>query len=420
MTATNRHDSQSAQGTAYTPNSHAPAGPRPQAGAAHAPDSQLPLSIPFNRACLVGKEQEYIAAAVGLGHISGDGNFTKKCHAFFEEYLGVARALLTTSCTHALEMAALLLDLAPGDEVIIPSFTFVSTVNAFVLRGAQPVFCDIRPDTLNLDESQLERLVTPRTRAVVPVHYAGVGCEMDVIMQVAQRHGLVVIEDNAHGLFGKYRGKHLGTFGALTTQSFHETKNITCGEGGALLINDPAYIERAEIIREKGTNRSRFFRGQVDKYSWVDLGSSYLPSDILAAFLYAQLEAYSEIQAARERIWNFYNANLRAWAEANNVRLPFVPEHCEQPYHMFYLLMPSLKVRQDFIAYLKSLGILSVFHYLPLHLSDMGRKFGGKEGDCPVTEDLSDRLVRLPFYNELTGGDQERVVEAILSFNFRA
>jgi dTDP-4-amino-4,6-dideoxygalactose transaminase len=359
----------------------------------------------------------YIMDAIRSGHASGDGAYTKKCHALLEQALNVPKVLLTTSCTHALEMAALLLDVQSGDEVIIPSFTFVSTVNAFVLRGARPVFIDIRPDTLNLDEAQLERLITPRTRAVVPVHYAGVGCEMDAILSVAQRHGVAVVEDNAHGLFGKYKGKYLGTFGCLATQSFHETKNFTCGEGGALLINDPQYVERAEIIREKGTNRSRFFRGQVDKYTWVDVGSSYLPSDILSAFLYAQLEAKEQIQAQRRRVWEYYEKHLQGWAQQRGVRLPIVPPHCEQPYHMFYLLMPSLEQRQALIAHLKKRGILSVFHYLPLHLSDMGQRFGGKPGDCPVTEDMSDRLLRLPFYNNLTESDQARVVEAIMEFD---
>jgi dTDP-4-amino-4,6-dideoxygalactose transaminase len=353
---------------------------------------------------------------MSAGHASGDGPFTKRCHALFEQELGCPKALLTTSCTHALEMAALLLDIQPGNEVIIPDFTFVSTVNAFVLRGARPVFADIRPDTLNLDEAQLERLITPRTRAIVPVHYAGVGCEMDAILEIAGRHGIAVVEDNAHGLFGKYKDRYLGTFGCLATQSFHETKNFTCGEGGALLINDPCYIERAEIIREKGTNRSRFFRGQVDKYTWVDVGSSYLPSDILAAFLYAQLEAREQIQAKRKRIWLYYHDHLRDWAATHDVRLPIVPAHCEQPYHMFYLLLPSLEQRQSLIEHLKARGILSVFHYLPLHLSDMGRKFGGLPGDCPVTEDVSDRLVRLPFYNDMTESEQGQVVEGLLDF----
>jgi dTDP-4-amino-4,6-dideoxygalactose transaminase len=374
------------------------------------------ISIPFNRPVQQGNELIYMADSLAAGHIAGDGPFTRKCHTLLESELAVPKVLLTTSCTHALEMSALLLDLSPGDEVIIPSFTFVSTVNAFVLRGVRPVFCDVRTDTLNLNENQLERLVTPRTRAVVPVHYAGVGCEMDAILDIAKRHGLAVVEDNAHGLFGKYKGKKLGTFGALATQSFHETKNITCGEGGALVINDPAYIEPAEIIREKGTNRSRFFRGQVDKYTWVSAGSSYLPADLLAAVLYAQLEAREQIQACRQRIWECYQANLVDWADRNQVRLPVVPEHCEQPYHLFYILLPSLEARQTLIAHLRQRGIQSVFHYLPLHLSEMGRKFGGRPGDCPVTEDVSDRLLRLPFYNDLSETDQGRVIESIQEF----
>lgn len=379
----------------------------------------MSYAIPFNKPYMTGKELEYITDAVSSGHISGDGRYTKKVHAFLEEALGVPKALLTTNCTHALEIAALLLDLQPGDEVIVPSFTFVSTVNAFVLRGAKPVFVDIRPDTLNMDEMQLERLITPRTRAIVPVHYAGVGCAMDVIMRVAAAHGLTVIEDNAHGLFGRYQGQDLGTFGALATQSFHETKNFTCGEGGALLINDPALADRAEIIREKGTNRSRFFRGMVDKYTWVDVGSSYLPSDALAAFLWAQFEARDDIQARRAHLWARYDAELADWAAANGIRQPAVPAECEQAYHMYYLLLPSLEARTALIDHLKAQSILAVFHYLPLHLSDMGRKFGGQPGDCPVTEDLSDRLLRLPFFNSMTEAEQGHVIEALRSFRFR-
>lgn len=371
------------------------------------------LKIPFNKPWLNGKELYYIATVIQAGHASGDGIYTRKCHTLLEQVLGVPKVLLTTSCTDALEMAALLLDVQPGDEVIVPSFTFVSTANAFVLRGARPVFADIRPDTLNLDETQLERLITPRTKAIIPVHYGGVGCEMDAIMEVAGRFGVAVIEDNAHGLFGTYRGRYLGTFGCLATQSFHETKNVTCGEGGALLINDPQYVERAEILREKGTNRSRFFRGQVDKYTWVDLGSSFLPSDLLAAYLYAQLEAREQIQAMRRRVWDYYAVHLAEWAAERGVQLPTVPACCEQPYHMFYLLLPSHAQRQALIAHLKAQGMLSVFHYLPLHLSDMGRRFGGQEGDCPVTEDVSDRLLRLPFYNELSEAEQAEVVAAI-------
>jgi dTDP-4-amino-4,6-dideoxygalactose transaminase len=378
-----------------------------------------PATIHFNRPYAAEKSFEYMRQAIANAHTCGDGPFTKKCHTFLEGHLGIAKALLTTSCTDALEMCALLLGIGPGDEVVLPSFTFVSTVNAFVLHGATPVFCDVRADTLNLDESAVERLIGPKTKAIIPVHYAGIGCEMDTIMEIAGRHGVPVVEDNAHGLFGKYKGRHLGTFGALATQSFHETKNFNCGEGGALLINDRTYAERAEIVREKGTNRSRFFRGQVDKYTWVDIGSSYLPSDMLAAYLYAQFETSREIQKIRKQIWTHYQRSLEAWAAENSVRLPVVPEHCEQAYHMFYLLLPSLKDRQALISHLKALGITSPFHYLPLHLSDKGKEYGGKAGDCPVTEDVSDRLLRLPFYNDLTEADLDRVVAGVLSFRFK-
>lgn len=377
------------------------------------------MPVDFNQPLPVGKELEYIAEALQSGHISGDGPFTKKCHAFLEGALGVPKVLLTTSCTHALDMAAILLGIQPGDEVILPDFTFVSTVNAFVLRGARPVFVDVRPDTLNLDECRVEAAISSRTRAIVPVHYAGVGCEMDPILEIAARYRLAVVEDNAHGLFGKYKGKYLGTFGTLAAQSFHETKNFSSGEGGALLINDQGLIERAEIVREKGTNRSRFFRGQIDKYTWVDIGSSYLPSDILAAYLYAQLEQRDRIQSHRETIWKTYEAGLKAWAEEKGVQLPTVPTDCEQSFHMFYLLMPDLDLRQRMIAHLREHGIHSVFHYLPLHLSDMGRSFGGRAGDCPVTERVSDQLLRLPFHNVLTGAEQEQVIEAILDFQFK-
>lgn len=374
------------------------------------------MPVTFNKPTRVGKEFEYMQKAMQGDHISGDGPFTKQSHALLEQALGVPKVLLTTSCTHALEMSALLLDLKEGDEVIVPSFTFVSTINAFALRNAKPVFADVRPDTLNLDESRLEALITPRTRAIVVVHYAGVACEMDTIMEIANRHGIPVIEDNAHGLFGKYKGKYLGTFGVLATQSFHETKNFTSGEGGALLINDPKYIEEAEILREKGTNRSRFFRGQVDKYTWVNLGSSYLPSDMLAGFLLAQLEEREYIQNRRKQIWETYYKELGAWAEENHVQMPFVPAHCEQSYHMFYLLFPNLEKRQAAIAYLKERGIHAVFHYLPLHLSPMGEKYGGKEGDCEVTERVSDQLLRLPFYTNMTEDEQRQVIEALKGF----
>lgn len=374
------------------------------------------ISIPFNQSSLLGRELEHIFRTMTIGQIAGDQTYSKRCHALLEEVLGVKRALVTSSCTHALEMAALLLDIQPGDEVIVPSFTFVSTANAFALRGARIVFADIRPDTLNLDESRLENLISPRTKVIVPVHYAGVGCEMDAILEVAARHGVAVVEDNAHGLFGKFRGQWLGTFGCLATQSFHETKNITCGEGGALLINDPGLVERAEIIREKGTNRSRFFRGQVDKYSWVEVGSSYVMSDVLAAFLFAQLEVWQTIQARRKQIWEYYDLALRPWAEKRGIRCPTVPPYCEQSYHMYYLLLPSLEQRQALISFLKARGILSVFHYLPLHSSPMGQSLGGRKGDCPVSEEKSDLLIRLPFFNALRQADQDQVVRAIMDF----
>lgn len=372
--------------------------------------------IPFNRPAIVGREWEFMQKALEQGKISGDGYFTNQCQELLERELDTSKVLLTTSCTHALDMVALLLDIGQGDEVIIPSYTFVSAANAFVLRGATPVFCDIRPDTKNIDESRLERLITSRTRAIVLVHYAGVGCEMDAICHIAQKHRISIVEDNAHGLFGKYRGRWLGSFGSLATLSFHETKNFTCGEGGALILNEPAFLNRAEIIREKGTNRSRYFRGEVDKYTWVDIGSSFLPSDLLAAFLLAQLQARDTIQSRREQIWRFYWDNLQDWAEAHGVLLPVVPHHCEQSYHMFYLVMPSLDERQAFIQHLKNYGIFGAFHYVPLHLSDMGRRFGGKVGDCPVAEEISDRLVRLPFYNSLTLPQQEKVVETVQRF----
>lgn len=373
-------------------------------------------NIPFNKPYLSGKEFDYTREAIEQMHISGDGSFTKRCHALLEEMLGVKKTLLTTSCTHALEMAAILLDIKPGDEVIVPSFTFVSTVNAFVLRGAKPVFADIRPDTLNMHEACLEKLITSRTKAIVPVHYAGVGCEMSDIKATASRHGIAVVEDNAHGILARYKGQKLGTFGCMATLSFHETKNFQCGEGGALLINDPSLIERAEIIREKGTNRSRFFRGQIDKYTWVDIGSSFLPSDLLAAFLCAQLESAEKICSMRKRIWQNYYAGLKEWAASAGVAIPSVPSHCDQSHHLFYLIMPDAVQKQAMIEHLKACGISSVFHYLPLHLSEYWIRFGGKEGDCPVTEDLSARLLRLPFYNELSEPDQAYIIEMVQSF----
>jgi dTDP-4-amino-4,6-dideoxygalactose transaminase len=372
--------------------------------------------IPYNRVTLTGAELTYIREAVERGHLSGDGTFTRRCHEILQKELGVPRALLTTNCTHALEMAALLLELEPGDEVIVPSFAFVTTVNAFVLHGATPVFADVRPDTLNLDEKKLPALIGPRTRAVVPLHYAGVACEMDPILALARKHDLTVVEDNAHGLFARYRGRLLGTLGAMATQSFHETKNLTCGEGGALLLNDARLAARAEILREKGTNRSRFFRGEVDKYTWVDVGSSYLPSEILAAFLLAQLESRAAIQAARGRIWKRYEEELADWAHQNGVGLPHVPAHCEQPFHIFYLMLPSLAARTRLIEHLKARGILAVFHYQPLHLSDKGQEFGGQAGQCPVTEDVADRLLRLPLFHGLNEQDQGDVIATVRGF----
>ena len=372
--------------------------------------------IPFNRPCLAGNEFEYMRAAVDGMRISGDGEFTKKAHAALEGLVGARRALLTTSCTHALEMAAHLLDLAPGDEVIVPSYTFVSTANAFALRGATPVFADVRRDTLNLDEDGVEALVSPRTRAIVAVHYAGIACEMDALLEIAGRRGVALVEDNAHGFLGAYRGRPLGSLGALATLSFHETKNFTCGEGGALLLNDERFVARAEILREKGTDRSRFFRGEVDKYTWVDLGSSYLPSDLLAAFLVAQLEARDRIQSRRRAIWEAYANGLSAWALREGARLPFVPPHCDPAWHLFFVVMPDEAARARMLAHLAGLGINAVFHYVPLHLSPMGRRFGGRPGSCPVSERASARLLRLPLHLGLTDEDVARVVDAVTAY----
>lgn len=375
------------------------------------------MRIPFNRPPWSPRCREHLLRAVESPHHSGDGPCTKACHRELSKHLGGRPTLLTTSCTHALEMAALLLDIQPGDEVIVPSFTFVSTANAFALRGARLVFADIRPDTLNLDERSLDRLITPRTRAIVPVHYAGVACEMDSISRVADRHGIGVVEDNAHGLFGRYHGRPLGSFGHLATQSFHETKNISCGEGGALVINDERLMDRAEIIREKGTDRSRFFRGQVDKYSWVDLGSSYLPAEFNAAVLLGNLEDFQSIQDRRHHVWTRYDNELRPWARGMGVCTPVVPTHCEHPAHMYYLIMPSLDQRTAFIGHLDSVGIGACFHYLPLHLSTFGRRYGGTAGDCPVAESISDRLVRLPLHASMSDDDIDRVVKACFDFN---
>jgi dTDP-4-amino-4,6-dideoxygalactose transaminase len=370
----------------------------------------------FNRPAVTGRELDYMRQALEAGHISGDGAFTRRCHEHLERMTGATRVFLTTNCTHALEMSMMLLDVGPGDEVICPAFTFVSTANAIALRGATPVFADVRPDTLNLDEARLEALITPRTKAIMLVHYAGVACAMDRITDIAARHQVPLVEDNAHGLFGSYQGRALGSFAPLATLSFHETKNVTCGEGGALLINDRSLVERAEILREKGTNRSRFFRGQVDRYTWVDVGSSYLPSDMLAAYLLAQLESAEAIQQRRQEIWTMYQMELASWAAAIGARMPTVPEGCTHPAHIFYLIMPSLAVRTAFIDHLRSHQVLAVFHYQALHLSDMGRRFNGHVGQCPVTEMAADHLVRLPLFFQMTHEDQRQVLDAVTSF----
>lgn len=372
--------------------------------------------IPFNKPCLAGGELRYIAQAVERGHLSGDGAFTQKCAELLEAAIGGHRVLLVSSCTHALEMCALLLGFRAGDEVIVPSFAFVTTANAFAIRGARPVFADVRSDTLNLDETRIAGRITPRTKAIVALHYAGVGCEMDEIVRIAEARGIALVEDNAHGLFGSYKDKPLGSFGCLATQSFHETKNFTCGEGGALVVNRPELVDRAEIVRQKGTDRARFLRGEVEKYTWVDYGSSYVPSELQAAFLYAQLEARDRIQTERSRLWRSYFTELRSWAEACGVGLPHVPEHCSHPSHMFYLLLPSRQIRERLIEHLGRSGILAVFHFQPLHLSDMGRRLGGRAGDCPVAENVSERILRLPLYNGMTEGEQAEVVAAILEF----
>ncbi|MFC4820773.1 dTDP-4-amino-4,6-dideoxygalactose transaminase [Dokdonella ginsengisoli] len=371
------------------------------------------MSIPFNRPYMTGKELGYIAEAHANGHLSGDGPFTKRCHAWLEKTTGARKALLTHSCTAALEMAALLTDLEPGDEVIMPSFTFVSTANAFVLRGAVPVFIDIRPDTLNLDERLIEAAITSRTRAICVVHYAGVGCEMDAINAIAARHGLVVIEDAAQGVLSEYKGRPLGTLGSLAALSFHETKNLISGEGGALLVNDERYAERAEIIREKGTNRSQFFRGQVDKYTWVDVGSSYLPGEIVAAFLAAQMEEAERITRERLALWDRYHAAFADFEACGVLRRPVVPAHCRHNAHMYYLLLQNLEARTRFIAAMKERGVQPVFHYIPLHSAPAGRRYARTSGALEVTDRVSDCLVRLPLW--LDGMDQQKVVDAARS-----
>jgi dTDP-4-amino-4,6-dideoxygalactose transaminase len=373
------------------------------------------MKIPFNKPYMTGKELWYISQAHANRHLSGDGIFTKKCHQWLEERTGSARALLTHSCTGALEMAAILADIQPGDEVILPSFTFVSTANAFVLRGGVPVFVDIRPDTLNIDETKVEAAITPRTRAIVPVHYAGVGCEMDTIMAIAARHGLTVIEDAAQGIMSTYKGRPLGSIGHMAALSFHETKNIISGEGGALLANAPGLAERAEIIREKGTNRAQFFRGQVDKYTWHDLGSSYLPSELVAAFLWAQMEEADSITRRRLEVWNRYHAAFAGIEGEGSVRRPSLPADCTHNAHMYYLLLPDLRARTEFMSRLKARGVDSVFHYVPLHSSHGGRRFGRPHGSLAVTDELSERLVRLPLWVELAPEMVDAVVDAVVA-----
>lgn len=368
--------------------------------------------IPFNRPGLIGRELDYVAEAYRSSHLSGDGPFTRKCHAWLREQTGAAKALLTHSCTAALEMAVMLADIGPGDEVIMPSYTFVSTANAVVLRGGVPVFVDIRPDTLNLDERLIEAAITPRTKAIFPVHYAGVACDMDAIPTIAARHGLLVLEDAAQGLQSTYKGRQLGTIGQLGAYSFHETKNIISGEGGALLVNDPRFAERAEIIREKGTNRSQFFRGHVDKYTWVDVGSSYLPGEIVAAFLWAQLEQAGTITEARLRSWNRYHEALAHLEREGLLRRPIVPQECTHNGHMYYVLLPSLEQRTATIERLKAAGVSTVFHYVPLHNSPAGQRYARAHGRLSVTEDIADRLLRLPLWLGLDDV-QQQVIGAV-------
>jgi len=371
------------------------------------------MKIPFNKPYMTGKELWYISQAHAQGHLAGDGSFSRKCSQWLEQTTGTRRALLTHSCTAALEMAAILADIGPGDEVIMPSYTFVSTANAFVLRGGVPVFVDVRPDTLNIDETKIEAAITPRTKAIVPVHYAGVACEMDAIMDIARRHDLVVIEDAAQGLMSTYRGRPLGSIGHMAALSFHETKNIISGEGGALLVNDAVFAERAEIIREKGTNRSQFFRGQTDKYTWVDIGSSYLPGEIIAAFLYAQMEEAQTITGRRLALWSQYHARLATAESSGKLRRPRIPTECRHNAHMYYVLLPDLALRTEFIARMKLADIHCVFHYVPLHTAPAGRCFGRPHGDLHVTEQLADRLVRLPLWLGLEER-QDEVIERLV------
>ena len=365
--------------------------------------------IPFNRPYVSGKELEYVSQAIGRGEIAADGRFSKGCARIIQERFGIARALMMPSCTAGLEMAAILCDVQPGTEVIMPSYTFVSTANAFVRSGARPVFVDIRPDTLNLDETQVEAAITPRTRAIVPVHYAGVGCEMDALLDIARRHRLLVVEDAAQGVHAYFKDRALGSIGDLSAYSFHDTKNYVCGEGGALTINNPALVERAEIIRDKGTNRQKFFRGEIDKYTWVDVGSSFLPAELACAFLQAQLEQLEPILERRRAIHEGYSERLQPLEQAGLLRGPRVPAHCRQNYHMYYILLRDEQSREGLASFLRERGIQAVSHYVPLHLSPMGRRWGYVEGSLPVTEDLSARLLRLPLFYALTPAEQDEI-----------
>ena len=372
--------------------------------------------IPFHKPSIVGDELRHVARAVALGNIAADGHFTRQCRGFLEGLAGSPRVLMTPSCTAGLEMAALLCELGEGDEVILPSYTFVSTAACFVRSGARPVFVDVRHDTFNLDENRIEEALTPRTRAIFAVHYAGVSCEMDPIMEIAERHGLRVVEDAAQGVNARYRGRPLGGIGHLGTYSFHETKNFTCGEGGALCINDPAFLARAEIIRDKGTNRQAFNRGEVASYTWVDHGSSYVPSELACAFLWAQLERMEVITEQRRKIYERYREGLASLESAGRLRLPQIPPHCETNYHMFPILLLDTATRSALIDHLKQRGILAVFHYIPLHLAPMGRRYGRTAGDLPITNDVAGRLLRLPFYFELSPEDQDDVIDEVRGF----
>lgn len=386
-------------------------------GAALKNTAKLMKKIPFNKPYIIGKELWNIAQAVQFGQLAGDGYFTKQCNKWIEEHFGAKKALLVHSGTAALEMAAILCDLKPGDEFICPSYTFVSTVNAFVMQGAVPVFIDVNPETMNMDETKIEAAITPRTKVIVPVHYAGVGCEMDTIMDIARRHNLLVVEDAAQGVCATYKGKYLGTIGHFGCYSFHETKNFISGEGGAVLINDERFMERAEIIREKGTNRSQFFRGMVDKYTWVDIGSSYLPGELIAAFLYAQLEESDKISTKRLSIWQQYHELLAPLEEKGLLRRPVIPDTCGHNAHMYYVLLKDLKTRTELIAHLKANGISAVFHYVPLHNAPKGIELcGGKAPSLHLTEEYADRLLRLPCYYELTPEDVTYICRCVGEF----